>query len=113
MSPAQAQIFPLLPDLVLPYDSDATSKRKAVLVKAKTGTGKTIGFLIPAIEARIKAINAHLESTVDNTAIKVTSTPQLRMKAIHQFAVERVGTLTVSPTRELITQIAVEAANLI
>jgi ATP-dependent RNA helicase MSS116 len=115
MSPVQARIFPLLPDLALLYDPDApraTSKRKDLLVKAKTGTGKTMGFLIPAsIKARIKAINAHLESTtVDNTAIKVA--PQLRMKAIHQFAVERVGTLVVSPTRELTTQIAAEAANL-
>ena len=116
MSPVQARIFPLLPDLVLPYDPDApqsTSKRKDLLVKAKTGTGKTMGFLIPAIEARIKAINSHIETTIDdNNNTALTITPQLKKRAIHRFCVERVGTLIVSPTRELATQIAVEAGNL-
>ena len=108
MSPVQAQIFPLLPNLVSPYDpNDPTSERKDLLVKAKTGTGKTMGFLIPAIEARIKAINAHLADSAE-----IIDTPQLRARAIHQFAIERVGTLIVSPTRELATQIAVEASNL-
>jgi ATP-dependent RNA helicase MSS116 len=113
MSPVQARIFPLLPGLVLPYNPAtprSTDDPKDLLVKAKTGTGKTMGFLIPAIEARLKAIDAHLESVVDDAAITVT--PQLRAKAIHNYAVERVGTLIVSPTRELATQIANEAANL-
>lgn len=113
MSPVQARIFPLLPDLVLPYDPAAprsADKPKDLLVKAKTGTGKTMGFLIPAIEGRLKAIDAHLESSAINTGITVT--PQLKAKARHSYAVERVGTLIVSPTRELATQIAVEATNL-
>ena len=113
MSPVQAQIFPLLPDLVLPYDPTAPrspDNPKDLLVKAKTGTGKTMGFLIPAIEARLKAIDAHLESSLGNAGITVT--PQMKAKAIHNYAVERVGTLIISPTRELATQIAVEAANL-
>ena len=113
MSPVQAQIFPLLPDLVLPYDPAAprsVNQPKDLLVKAKTGTGKTMGFLIPAIEARCKAIEAHLASSEGNSGI--TLTLQERAKAINSYAVERVGTLIVSPTRELATQIAVEATNL-
>ena len=113
MSPVQAQIFPLLPDIALPYNPAAprsTDEPKDLLVKAKTGTGKTMGFLIPAIEARLKAIDAHLESAVDDAGI--TATPRLKAKAIYSYAAERVGTLIVSPTRELATQIAVEATNL-
>ncbi|KAF8805541.1 DEAD-domain-containing protein [Phlegmacium glaucopus] len=88
--------FPLLPDLAFPYDPSTLrtkDKPRDLLVKAKTGTGKTMGFLIPAIEARLKAIDAHA-------------------KAINRYATECVGTLIVSPTRELATQIAVEATNL-
>ena len=113
MSPVQAQIFPLLPDLVLPYNPAtprSINKPRDLLVKAKTGTGKTMGFLIPAIEARSKAIEAHLESSVEDAGITLTA-PQ-RAKAINSYATERVGTLIVSPTRELATQIAVEATNL-
>lgn len=113
MSPVQAHIFPLLPDLALPYDPSTPrtkDKPRDLLVKAKTGTGKTMGFLIPAIEARLKAINAHVENSLNNSGITVT--PPFRAKAINRYATERVGTLIISPTRELATQIAVEAANL-
>lgn len=113
MSLVQSQIFPLLPDLAQPYDP-ATPRTKDnprdLLVKAKTGTGKTMGFLVPAIEARLKAINAYVESTVQDSG--VTITPQFKAKAINRYATERVGTLIISPTRELATQIAVEATNL-
>ena len=113
MSPVQARIFPLLPDLALPYDPatpPTKDKPRDLLVKAKTGTGKTMGFLVPAIEARLKAINAHLETSLKDSNITVT--PQFKAKAINRYATDRVGTLIVSPTRELATQIAVEAANL-
>ena len=112
MSPVQARIFPLLPDLILPFNPStpiSTSQPRDLLVKAKTGTGKTMGFLIPAIEARLKAIEAHIQDTVDSSSV---ATPQLRTRAIRNYATERVGTLIVSPTRELATQIAVEATNL-
>ena len=55
---------------------------KDLVCKAKTGTGKTLGFLIPAFEALL-------------------ARPVARGS--------RVGILVVSPTRELATQIAVEA----
>jgi ATP-dependent RNA helicase MSS116 len=113
MSPVQARIFPLLPGLVLPYNPDTPRSKenpKDLLVKAKTGTGKTMGFLIPAIEARLKAIDAHIESSVNDSGIKLNEASIA--KAINNYAVQRAGTLIVSPTRELATQIAVEAMNL-
>jgi ATP-dependent RNA helicase MSS116, mitochondrial len=113
MSPVQARIFPLLPDLALPYDPTLPAtkdKPRDLLVKAKTGTGKTMGFLLPAIEARLKTITAHVESTLTDSSVTVT--PQFKAKVINRYATDRVGTLIVSPTRELATQIAVEAANL-
>lgn len=55
---------------------------KDLVCKAKTGTGKTLGFLIPAFEALL-------------------ARPVGRGN--------KIGILIVSPTRELATQIAVEA----
>ena len=55
-----------------------------VCVKAKTGTGKTLAFLIPAFERLQK--DAHRRG--------------------------KIGALVVSPTRELATQIAEEAKTL-
>lgn len=55
---------------------------KDLVCKAKTGTGKTLGFLIPAYEA-------------------------LLARPVAKGS--RIGILVVSPTRELATQIAVEA----
>ncbi|KAJ1908378.1 hypothetical protein IWQ60_011690, partial [Tieghemiomyces parasiticus] len=60
-----------------------------LLVKAKTGTGKTLGFLIPAIETILK------ESDQTDLA-----------RGRH------VGALIISPTRELANQIADEAEKL-
>ena len=55
---------------------------KDLVCKAKTGTGKTLGFLIPAYEA-------------------------LLARPVAKGS--KIGILVVSPTRELATQIAVEA----
>ncbi|KAF7329892.1 hypothetical protein MKEN_00252900 [Mycena kentingensis (nom. inval.)] len=91
MSPVQSKVLPLLPDLAKPYKEGSTELRD-LLVRAKTGTGKTLGFLVPAIEARVLALK-------DTT------------KGPH-FQHASVGTLVVSPTRELATQIATEALKL-
>jgi len=56
-----------------------------VLARARTGTGKTLGFLIPSIEVLLKA------------------------RSDGKF----VGVLCISPTRELAQQIADEAKQLI
>jgi len=59
-----------------------------VLVKAKTGTGKTLGFLVPSIEVLLKA------------------------RAVQRGGGEQPRILILSPTRELAQQIQQEATNL-
>jgi len=60
---------------------------KDVLAKAKTGTGKTLGFLLPAIE-------------------RILAAPAAARRG-------RVSALVISPTRELAQQIAEEAKQLL
>ncbi|KAJ1984754.1 hypothetical protein H4R34_000442 [Dimargaris verticillata] len=62
---------------------------KDLLVRAKTGTGKTLGFLLPAVEV-----------------ILANSNKQDLVRGQH------IGALIVSPTRELANQIATEAEKL-
>ena len=59
-----------------------------VLAKAKTGTGKTLGFLVPIVEVVLAA-------------------------RARGFGADNVGALILSPTRELSMQIAAEAAKLL
>jgi ATP-dependent RNA helicase MSS116, mitochondrial len=52
MSFVQAAVLPLLSELACPYDGQQSHGPPCdLLVKAKTGTGKTLAFLISAIEA--------------------------------------------------------------
>ncbi|KAJ2793715.1 hypothetical protein H4R21_005783, partial [Coemansia helicoidea] len=62
-----------------------------MMVKAKTGTGKTAAFLVPAIEAILREYEADPE----------------RLQKRH-----KIGCLIVSPTRELAQQISSEAEKL-
>jgi ATP-dependent RNA helicase MSS116, mitochondrial len=112
MSPVQAKVFPLLPKLAEPYDPNASEdgNPRDLLVKARTGTGKTLAFLLPAVEARLKAIEAHGKQAVVNAGL--ASDKQLELRAQRAFVQENLGTLIISPTRELATQIAVEAQKL-
>ncbi|PFH46782.1 hypothetical protein AMATHDRAFT_69029 [Amanita thiersii Skay4041] len=111
MSPVQAKVLPLLPGLAQPYDSEQLdSSPRDLMVKAKTGTGKTLAFLVPAIEARLAAIEKHAKQAVQNAGL--VSDRGLEMRAARQFATDEVGTLVISPTRELATQIANEAQKL-
>lgn len=113
MSPVQAEVFPLLPELAEPYDAEASQDRPArdILVKAKTGTGKTLAFLLPAVEARLKSIEAHGKKVVRDAGLTTDHKLEARAKAV--FARETVGTLIISPTRELAAQIANEALRLV
>lgn len=112
MSAVQARIFPLLPELAEPHDAQSSKDSpRDLLVKAKTGTGKTMGFLVPAIEARVKTIQAHVEQAKANSGLDNFSAADAA-KVARAFATKNVGTLIISPTRELATQIAVEAQNL-
>ena len=79
------------------------------MVKARTGTGKTLAFLIPAVEARLKDLEAHAETV---TKELMTSNRSAVRRAVAQRARETVGALIISPTRELATQIANEAIKL-
>jgi ATP-dependent RNA helicase MSS116, mitochondrial len=112
MSPVQAKVFPLLPQLAEPYDPNTfdAERPRDLLVKARTGTGKTLAFLLPAVEARLKAIEAHGKQAVKDAGLD--SDKNLEMRARRAFAQQNLGTLIISPTRELATQIAVEAQRL-
>ncbi|KAJ2616096.1 hypothetical protein EV177_001237 [Coemansia sp. RSA 1804] len=63
-----------------------------IIVKAKTGTGKTVAFLVSAIDSILAAYK---------------NNPEAERKG------RSVGCLIVSPTRELAQQIAVEAKKLV
>jgi superfamily II DNA/RNA helicase len=111
MSSVQAAVLPLLPELARPYDGHQShGPPRDLLVKAKTGTGKTLAFLVPAIEARIKAID---KAGVDALE-KNGGQPDARVveSAKRTHSQKTVGTVVISPTRELATQIAHEATKL-
>ncbi|KAL3939976.1 MAG: hypothetical protein SGBAC_005402 [Bacillariaceae sp.] len=80
MTEVQSQTLPVILD---------SSRKIDVLAKAKTGTGKTLGFLIPAIEKIVKGIQSNNSTKND------------------------VGCLVISPTRELAYQIGAEAEKLV
>jgi len=115
MSPVQAQVLPLLPQLAEPYSKSSPDDRspkppRDLLVKARTGTGKTLAFLIPAVEARLNSIEAFAKQAVKDAGL--TSDKHMEGRARRVFTREHVGTLILSPTRELATQIANEALRL-
>ncbi|KAJ7868608.1 P-loop containing nucleoside triphosphate hydrolase protein [Mycena olivaceomarginata] len=104
MSPVQAEVLPMLPGLAEPFTPENSETHvRDLLVRAKTGTGKTLAFLVPAIEARVKSIQDYLAGDTDS------GNP---MHAKQRFARRTVGALIISPTRELATQIANEALRL-
>jgi ATP-dependent RNA helicase MSS116 len=108
MTVVQAAVLPLLPKLALPAESGSSDTRD-LLVKAKTGTGKTLAFLIPAIEARLNQLKTVRERAADESGDASQAT---NYQAQRTFARKNVGTLIISPTRELASQIAVEATRL-
>ncbi|KIM78205.1 hypothetical protein PILCRDRAFT_824683 [Piloderma croceum F 1598] len=113
MSLVQAEVLPLLPQLAEPYsevDDGSPRPPRDLLVKARTGTGKTLAFLVPAVEARLKGIEAFARQAVKDAGL--TSDQHMEGRARRAFTREHVGTLILSPTRELATQIANEALRL-
>jgi hypothetical protein len=103
-SPVQSAVFDLLPGIAELHNPAAPSKEsRDLLVKAKTGTGKTLGFLVPAVENRLNAIEKIAQGA---------ESPQERRKLVNDYVRGTVGTLVISPTRELATQIATEAQKL-
>jgi ATP-dependent RNA helicase MSS116 len=119
MSHVQSKVLPLLPKLATPYDAnDAVNNDnrngarppRDLLVKAKTGTGKTLAFLVPAVEARLRALDDHAKRALEDSGL--VTDRALEARARKRFGFEKVGTLVISPTRELATQIANEALRL-
>jgi ATP-dependent RNA helicase MSS116, mitochondrial len=118
MTPVQHAVLTLLPELALPFGRDPPSRpdgtktktRSDLLVMAKTGTGKTLAFLVPAIESRLAAIRASSKQALIDAGLK--SDKHLEGRAARVFSRTTVGTLIISPTRELATQIANEALRL-
>ena len=113
MSPVQAEVFRLLPQLADPNpeaSDDRPRPPRDLLVRAKTGTGKTLAFLVPAIESRLRSIEEHVKQAVIDSGLERTRSLEARIAK--SFARDYVGTLILSPTRELATQIATEASRL-
>lgn len=99
MSEVQRRVLTLLPDLAGTGKNGQETKRDDLLVKAKTGTGKTVAFLVPAIEARLRQLER--------------LTAGKKGKRERELAArDNAGTLVISPTRELASQIAKEAEKL-
>ncbi|THH30200.1 hypothetical protein EUX98_g3971 [Antrodiella citrinella] len=113
LSPVQAAVLPLLPDLIRPHDAeaghDSSKTPRDLLVKARTGTGKTIAFLVPAIEARLADLKR--ESAKAKTDAGMDA--KFEIRARRQYGRDNAGVIIISPTRELATQIAVEATKLV
>jgi ATP-dependent RNA helicase MSS116 len=115
MSPVQAAVFDYLPPLSDPFDPESPSNEsepppRDILVRAKTGTGKTAAFVIPAIEQRVKTLKAFGEQALVDSGLSRERFSMSRV--VHNYARENAGVLIISPTRELATQIAKEASNL-
>ena len=111
MTAVQEAVFDLLPELAEPYESGKKSDGpRDLMVKARTGTGKTLSFLVPVIEARVKAREAAIEKARKEAGSSFTS--GMERRALREFTRNNVGALILSPTRELATQIATEAMQL-
>ncbi|UZJ55278.1 hypothetical protein CBS101457_004598 [Exobasidium rhododendri] len=125
MSTVQERVLHLLPELSDPSNAPMSDGQggRDLLVKAKTGTGKTLAFLVPAVERRVRAIHqaerGHFSKSWETLLKK--NRPDFDFESLdkhgrtalaRQFATNTVGTLILSPTRELATQIANEAVKL-
>ncbi|WFD31335.1 RNA helicase [Malassezia sp. CBS 17886] len=126
LSEVQARIMELMPELARAGEHASPvlndGEGRDLLVKARTGTGKTMAFLIPAVEARLNAC----EGVGDGVAMPVQDLvdrgaegdAEMSKKAIERRLKKLIprmaaGALILSPTRELATQIAKEAEKLV
>lgn len=115
MSPVQDAVLSLLPEIAEPYqEAKKLASSRDLLVRAKTGTGKTLAFLVPAIEARIKTLGKVGADAVSASGLAGDERAEkiVKEKAQYAHAKKHVGTLVISPTRELATQIANAALKL-
>lgn len=105
-TPVQAAVLKLLPGLAEPY-SDESKERKDLVAISDKGTGKSLAFLIPAIEARHKAITMHAKLELVKQGLINNSSLEQQISRIYTRT--RVGALILATTREEATTIANEA----
>ncbi|KIS72238.1 uncharacterized protein UMAG_00652 [Mycosarcoma maydis] len=128
MSAVQQSVLHLLPEIADSVGESAApmpdGQGRDMLVKAKTGTGKTIAFLVPALEARLRSIEDVRKGKFPKPwsemlerhrpGLDVSSLQKKELdEIVKQFVNNTVGALVLSPTRELATQIADEAKKLL
>ena len=82
MTPVQNAVLSQLPELA--------ETSKDLLVKAKTGTGKTIAFLVPATEARLNVLKAAAEKAEHHSGMR---DERMSYGADEAYARKHVGTL--------------------
>ena len=120
----QEQVFSLLPQISSGKKLLDDGKGRDLLCKARTGTGKTVAFLVPALQARIHAYNqlAHGQTTEPFRRYLEENDLMYLLERGDKAAVSELqrlfsrhcaGVLIISPTRELAMQIASEARKLV
>ena len=126
MTPVQERVTALLPNIAYPWDpeqivvlSSLPSDRKPpvvdrntprdILVRAKTGTGKTFAFLIPTIESRLNYVEHHAKLAAINAGLESSHIAETARLAYRRRC---AGPLILAPTRELAIQIASDAQKL-
>lgn len=111
MTPVQLQVLELLPGLANPHTPGIPNEgRKDVLIRSSIGTGKTAAFLIPAIEARQRAIRTAATKAVAKAGL--ISSKEQENSSMRIYSRTRVGALILCPTREAATQVANDAIRL-
>jgi ATP-dependent RNA helicase MSS116 len=117
MTAVQEEVLGMLPGLAEPFVAGQQSReyekemgKRDLMVRAKTGTGKTLAFLVPAIEARVRDLEGAAKRAVSDAGLGDDKGLAARSRTKHSRST--VGTLIISPTRELATQIANEALRL-
>ncbi|KAG8823879.1 hypothetical protein FRC17_009228 [Serendipita sp. 399] len=104
-TPVQNAVLSLLPDLAHP--SDKNKGKKDILAISAKGTGKTLSYLVPAIESRERAIQYHASQEL--LKLGMLNSPSLEDQAKRIYSRTAVGTLVLAASREDATTIANEA----
>ena len=127
MTPVQEQVLALLPDLVRARtvpEADGEQGRD-LLVKATPGMGKTVAYLTAAIEARVQRLERIAQGEEPDVLCRIRErhpdsaagrqkgdAAQVQNTPAFLYASHTVGTLILTPTRELALKVAGEAQRL-
>lgn len=125
LSEVQQQVFHLLPELSKSEVGLPDGRGRDMLCKARTGTGKTIAFLVPALQARLNTLQEVKSGMKDefldeldpqSPILKKLPPPGNKRRGAmlaDEYARSYAGTLIIAPTRELAHQIGEEAKKLL